>query len=1426
MKFSILSNILLFLSLPIFVNAQTIFQDSFTDGDFTNNPQWSGDVLKYTVIGNELRINDLGFSGSASLYSSLSIRDSISWEFLVRTNLTTAGPSSTNRVRVYLQADNSNFASATLNGYYLQFGETGSLDALEIYKVTNGASTRILRGTDATVATAVINCRIKIIRSSTGVWELFADHTGGSTFVSEGTVTDNTHTSGSFFGVYTTYTTTQGDRFFYDDFVVSPLFVDNTPPVLLSASAINNTTVDVLFDEPLDPTTANLSTNYSINNGINVISAVLDGSNPALVHLTVSPLVSQTTYQLTVVNVEDIGANAIASVNTSFYYVLIVPATPQDVIFNELMVDPNPVVALPDAEYVELYNRSSNAIDLSGYQLIHRSASSGTETNRTLTAFVLLPGEYLLLHNDTSFLSLPNDLMVPSFPALNNTSAYMILKNPGGIIIDSILYEYNWYKDGTKDDGGWSLELINPNLLCREGSNWMASNNINGGTPGLQNSVFSNLPDLTGPALLTVIQQGNNSALLTFNESLDSLSAVNISNYSVNGLTVISAQLLIDTTVLLTFSANMLNNTIYTVAVTNVTDCSANSQNTQGQFTYILILPGGFQDIIFNELMIDPDPVVNLPNAEFIELFNRNSFAIDLGGYTITHRSASSTTETTRVLGNFILLSGQYLILHNNVDYLSANNDLQIASFPALNNTSAYLILRDAGGNLIDSILYSNDWYQSTLKDDGGWSLELINPNLICKGANNWIASNSNDGGTPGTTNSVLDNTVDTIPLTAILARQSDINKAVIVFDDILDQASALNTSNYSINNGLNVIFVQILDQSSVELTFNANMLNNITYTISMNNISDCVGNTDTINAAFEYLELSSATHYDIIINEIFPDANPVVGLPEQEFIEIYNRSNKNINLEGSIFSDGTSSEAIFPFYIIKPNQHLIIYEGGGESYSAFGNILEFSVFPDLDVSGDDLVLMDRFGKVLDAVSYSSDWHINSTKAEGGWTLERINPNRPCEGRENWSTSVAQPPAYTTVGGTPGQPNSLLQAQPDLAGPDLYRAYPFAASVLTNGDSIRLFFSEAVGDSSALILSAYSINNGLDVVAAYVESPFYNTVVIVTDVALVLGTTYTLTIANTFTDCIGNPVSINNSVSFAKTSPIENGDIIINEILYNPVVGGVDYLELYNKTNKVLNVGDLWVSNTEGSLLNDANDVKIDYLLFPNQYVVLTAKPIQVEQTYRNSDPDKTPDFTKMVEVELPSFADDAGNVVLYTINNQVANFVDSFSYSEDLQSPLIDDLNGVSLERIDFDAPTNETNNWHSAAQALKFGTPTYQNSSAVSNEITDDGIIQLPRNTLSPDGDGFEDFLLINYNIDDIGFVGNFSVYDAHGRFVKQLINNELLMREGTVQWDGTNEAGEKALVGPYIIFSEIFNPDGQVKRYKKTCILAAKF
>jgi hypothetical protein len=43
------------------------------------------------------------------------------------------------------------------------------------------------------------------------------------------------------------------------------------------------------------------------------------------------------------------------------------------------------------------------------------------------------------------------------------------------------------------------------------------------------------------------------------------------------------------------------------------------------------------------------------------------------------------------------------------------------------------------------------------------------------------------------------------------------------------------------------------------------------------------------------------------------------------------------------------------------------------------------------------------------------------------------------------------------------------------------------------------------------------------------------------------------------------------------------------------------------------------------------------------------------------------------------------------------------------------------------------------------------------------------------------------------------------------------------GTYSWDGIMDDRSKARAGVYVVYFEAFNPNGDVKRYKKACVLA---
>ncbi|HEY0899353.1 MAG TPA: hypothetical protein VGD90_08455, partial [Sphingobacteriaceae bacterium] len=186
----------------------------------------------------------------------------------------------------------------------------------------------------------------------------------------------------------------------------------------------------------------------------------------------------------------------------------------------------------------------------------------------------------------------------------------------------------------------------------------------------------------------------------------------------------------------------------------------------------------------------------------------------------------------------------------------------------------------------------------------------------------------------------------------------------------------------------------------------------------------------------------------------------------------------------------------------------------------------------------------------------------------------------------------------------------------------------------------------------------------------------------------------------------------------------------------------------------------------------------------------------------------------------LPGFNDDAGDVMLLS-NDQV---IDHFSYSEKMHFKLIKDPEGVSLERSNVNRPTNEAGNFRSAAASVGYATPGYQNSQFV-EEVSSEEEVALMSKTFSPDNDGFEDALEIQYQFAEPGWVANAIVVTDRGAPVRKIARNMTLSATGVITWDGLNDTDQKAPVGIYVLYFEIFNQKGQVKKYRRSFALAAR-
>ena len=189
--------------------------------------------------------------------------------------------------------------------------------------------------------------------------------------------------------------------------------------------------------------------------------------------------------------------------------------------------------------------------------------------------------------------------------------------------------------------------------------------------------------------------------------------------------------------------------------------------------------------------------------------------------------------------------------------------------------------------------------------------------------------------------------------------------------------------------------------------------------------------------------------------------------------------------------------------------------------------------------------------------------------------------------------------------------------------------------------------------------------------------------------------------------------------------------------------------------------------------------------------------------------------------MDLPTFNNDSATV--YVLNPD-SLMLDAFSYDKDMHFELINDAEGVSLERIDQNAETNNAFNWHSAAEAVGWGTPGIENSQNYSS-ISSGMFFSVETPVFSPDNDGYEDVGVFSFTMENAGYVANLYIYDHHGRIVKQLLKNELLGAEGTVSWDGVINNGEKGRAGIYIVYFEVFDLQGNVSAEKKTITLTTR-
>jgi hypothetical protein len=751
--------LLLLLLLPLATRAQ--LAEAFADGDFTQNPAWMGDTGSFQVVNQQLQSNGPATTGtSIQLSTPCQASTGTVWEFWANLRLAT---SAGNLADVWLLASQPDLKNPGTKGYFVRLG--GTDDEVSLFRKDSAkAPAYVIDGLNGTLASATNNLvRVRVTRSATGQWKLERDLSGGRTFVAEtNQPLDNTHQRSAAVGVSLLYSSANNKAFYFDDFSVS----DATAPLLLRAVAADARTLDVVFNEAVSPATAALPARYRLATGAVPTTAQVSALNPAVVRLTFGQDFAASN-ALEVRQVADLYGNVAAGPLTAAFSGAALPPLAGELIISEILANETPVVGLPAAEFVEIYNNTTAKIlSLRGVRLLKPGSATAAQLPDTAR---LLPGQYAVVCGATRtalFAPYGRVFGPTNFPALANGGDQLVLRGPGGTTLFEVTYGDAWYRDLRKQNGGWSLELIDPANYCAGAANWQASTDPRGGTPAQRNSVAAPNPDRTAPTLLRAAALSTNMVRLYFGEKLDSTRAASPALYSLQSSTGAAPAVRQATpvgpdfrAVDLALGAALQPSQAVTATVARATDCVGNASGALASASFALPEPAQPGDLVVNEVLFYHRP----GGVYFVEILNRSARYIDLQGYRLGVQKASGLGSAVISPGApCVLAPGQLVALTSDVNTLQAQYPtstdpaalLAVAGFPALDNNAGSVYLYDAKNTELDHYDYDKSQHLPLLSTQAGVSLERIRAVGPSAGSNFHSAAGAAGYATPGRPNS------------------------------------------------------------------------------------------------------------------------------------------------------------------------------------------------------------------------------------------------------------------------------------------------------------------------------------------------------------------------------------------------------------------------------------------------------------------------------------------------------------------------------------------------------------------------------------------------------------------------------------------------------------------------------------------------
>ncbi|MEG1545744.1 MAG: lamin tail domain-containing protein [Bacteroides sp.] len=581
-------------------------------------------------------------------------------------------------------------------------------------------------------------------------------------------------------------------------------------------------------------------------------------------------------------------------------------------------------------------------------------------------------------------------------------------------------------------------------------------------------------------------------------------------------------------------------------------------------------------------------------------------------------------------------------------------------------------------------------------------------------------------------------------------------------------------------------------NKKSLTLVMPFHFENKKAYYLSINGVKDLTGNrlnSTEINFTFYDTSSQSIDFGGLVFNEIMANPMGANNLPETEYIELYNRTNYPINLNEWRLHYGKKTYKLPPLLLLAKGYTIL----SADKMS----------FPALSNAGKLLYLEDEKGKLIAWTEYSSKWYRDEFKKKGGFSLECIDASNFANEAANWIESKDK------RGGTPNEQNSVIDKFPDRSIAEITYSY------LSSPDTLIINFSKPMQLVGLANTDSYRMNESISVLAAIPNYPKGMSVKIALSDSLRIDQTLHMELKQ-LKDISGFDLEGNLTVEAGIAQEAKVGEVLFNEVLFDPRTGGSDYVELYNNSDNYIALHRLFFSSyneegklTEGIMLSDSSRT-----FSPHSYLCFTTDASAICQQYTCST-------HSIIECgKLPSLPDDKGNILLISPTEEP---IDRFIYTDKMHSALLHNKEGISLEKYYPSESSASANNWLSASSQCGGGTPGKENSQYREPSTTSKEDFVLSKKSFSPDGDGVDDELVINYCLNENNYVMDVKVYDTSGQFIRTLADNYRLATQGSLIWNGTDTNEHLCRVGLYIIYIEAHNPNGNVKHYKLACALS---